>query len=180
MLRSLECVCLEHRAHPAAASLATRLRYEQTNKKKPSESTPVQLTGPAGVCITPASRLQTDHFHNSNVFQCACMNQACEESSPFPNIPEEGGEEAVLYRQSSPDGRPPQMLLVFIWDSRIYFMSPYAALRASPSCVGRTDRFLLHFLPSHYVSLPAVTSSNLASTEIICVRKYNYTAGSCG
>lgn len=57
-------------------------------------------------------------------------------------------------------------------------MSTYAALQAS--CAGETDHFLLHFRLSSYVSLPAVKSSNLVSTEIICVHANRITLQDSG
>lgn len=76
------------------------------------------------------------------------MNQACEELSRFPKIPEEEAKEAVLYRQWSPD-IPPQFfslsLLLLIWDFSVYLMSTYGALEASSSCVSKTDHLVSSF-----------------------------------
>lgn len=76
--------------------------------------TPVRLNEGVDMCTFPLIGLQIYKVKNSNLFQCAYMNQACEELPTIPKIPEEGREEKrrscillpVASRRSSSSNAP--------------------------------------------------------------------------
>lgn len=74
------------------------------------------------------------------------MDQACEELPPIPEIPGGGEEERKLYFITS--RLQTVLLLVLIWNSRIYLISTYAALRASQVVSEKqTTSFFISFFP---------------------------------